>query len=70
MSYSNKRNVEVAVRIEVRSNGSSAERGRGAGRKSWILKNVIFTLATDPPRPTGAPTQYRLGTVRQSAKVT
>ena len=44
----------VGVTIEVRSHGN-AERGRGAGCKSWLLKNVIFTLATDPPTP--APTQ-------------
>ena len=40
----------VGVTIEVRSHGN-AERGRGAGRKSWLLKNVIITLATDPPTP-------------------
>ena len=43
----------VGVGIEVRSHGN-AERGRGAGCKSWLLINVIFTLATDPPTP--APT--------------
>ena len=31
----------VGVGIEVRRLGN-AERGRGAGRKSWILKNVMF----------------------------
>ena len=42
--------------LYVRSHGN-AERGRGAGRKSWLLKNVIITLATvDPPTP--APTLY------------
>ena len=54
-----KRNV-VGVTIEVRSHGN-AERGRGAGCKSWLLKNVIITLATDPPTP--APTQPRPGLV-------
>ena len=41
----NKRNV-VGVTREVHRHGN-AERGRGAGCKSWLLKNVIFTLATD-----------------------
>ena len=40
----------LVVTIEVRSHGN-AERGRGAGCKSWLLKNVIFTRATDPPTP-------------------
>ena len=29
----------------------NAERGRGAGCKSWLLKNVIITLITEPPTP-------------------
>jgi len=40
----------LGVTIEVRRH-VNAERGRGVGRKSWLLKSVIFTLATEPPTP-------------------
>ena len=40
----------VGVTIQLRKDGN-AERGRGVGRKSWLLKNVMITLATDPPTP-------------------
>ena len=36
----------VGVGIEVRSHGY-AVRARNRYRKSWLLKNVIFTLATE-----------------------
>jgi hypothetical protein len=52
LDYYSKRNA-VAVIIEVRKDGVDG-RGRNRYRKSWILKNVMFTLATD--RPTPAPT--------------
>ena len=45
----------VGVTIEVRSHGN-AERGRRRYRKSWLLENVRFTLATESPSP--APTQH------------
>ena len=47
----------VGVTIEVRRHGN-AERGRSAGCKSWRLKNVIFTLATESHTP--APTRIYL----------
>ena len=43
------------MRLSACSHGN-AERGRGAGCKSWLLKNVIITLATEPPTP--APTHW------------
>ena len=47
-----KRKVVGVTSFEVRSHGNAERgRGRGAGRKSWLLKNVIITLATDPPTP-------------------
>jgi hypothetical protein len=42
-----KRNA-VGVGIAVRKNGMDG-RGRNRYRKSWLLKNVIFTLATESP---------------------
>ena len=45
--------VAVVVRIQLRKDGD-AVRARNRYRKSWRLKNVMFTLETDPPRP--APT--------------
>jgi hypothetical protein len=44
----------VVVETEVRKDGMDG-RGRNRYRKSWILKNVMFTLATESPSP--APTQ-------------
>ena len=53
MKWYNKRNA-VVVPFKVRSHGN-AERARNRYRKWWLLKNVMFTLATELPRR--APTQ-------------
>ena len=53
----NKRNAVVdVVPFKVRKDGYAVchPRARNRYRKSWLLKNVVFTLATDPPTP--APT--------------
>ena len=44
----------VVVGIAVRKDGMDGRR-RNRYRKSWLLENVIFTMATDPP--THAPPQ-------------
>ena len=46
--------VAVVVRIQLRKDGD-AVRARNRYRKSWRLKNVMFTLETDPPRPAPTP---------------
>ena len=49
MEKYSKRNA-VAVLFKVRKDGMDG-RGRNRYRKSWILKNVMFTLATESPSP-------------------
>ena len=45
MKWYNKRNA-VVVPFKVRKDGMDG-RGRNRYRKTWLLKNVMFTLATE-----------------------
>ena len=53
MKWYNKRNA-VVVPFKVRKDGMDG-RGRNRYRKTWLLKNVMFTLATESPSPAPTP---------------
>ena len=63
MKWYTKRNA-VGVPFKVRKDGL-AVRARNRYRKSWLLKNVTFALATVSPTPAPPPTEAELETARQ-----